>query len=62
MLLLKLMLTILNLEFGATTYNGIKGGKTKQRDGAHHHDDKLCSIVTSDGNGTLVHYNKGGEK
>jgi hypothetical protein len=33
MLLLKLVLTILNLELGATTYNGIEGGETKQRYG-----------------------------
>jgi len=62
MLLSKLVPTILNLKLGVTTYNGIEGGKTKQRDGAHHHGDKLCSIVTFDGNGTLVCYNKGGEK
>lgn len=62
MLLLKLVLTILNLELGATTYNGIEGGETKQRYGTHHHGDKLCSIVTSNGDGTLIRYNKGGEK
>jgi len=55
MLLLKLVLTILNLELGATTYNGIEGGETKQRYGTHHHGDKLCSIVTSNGDGTLFH-------
>jgi hypothetical protein len=57
-----LVLTILNLELGSTSYNGIEGGETKQRDGAHHHGDKLCSILTFDGDGTLVCCNKGGEK
>jgi hypothetical protein len=58
----KLVLTILNLQLGATTYNEIEGGETKQRDGAHHHGDKLCSILTFDGDGTLVCCNKGGEE
>jgi hypothetical protein len=37
----KLVLAILNLELGTTIYNGIEGGETKQKDGAHHHGDKL---------------------
>jgi hypothetical protein len=53
----KLVLAILNLELGAITYNGIEGGETKQRDGAHHHGDKLCSIITFDGYGTLACHN-----
>ncbi len=55
------MLAILNLKLGAITYNGIKGGETKQRDGAHHQDDKLCSIITFYGDGTLARHNRGDE-
>ncbi len=44
---------------GSTTYNRIESGKT--RDGAHHHGNKLCSIITFDGNGTLAHHNGGGK-
>jgi hypothetical protein len=57
----KLVLTILNFEVGATTYNGIEGGETKQKDGAHHHGGKLCSTITFDGDGTLARHN-GGDK
>ncbi len=53
------MLAILNLELGATTYNGIEGGETKQKDGAHDHDNKLCFIITFDGDGTLARHNRG---
>jgi hypothetical protein len=49
------------LELGATTYNGIEGGETKQKDGNHDHGNKYCSIVTSNGDGTLVCSNRGGE-
>jgi hypothetical protein len=47
---------------GSTTYNMIEAGKTKQNDGAHHHDNKLCSIITFDGDGTLAHHNGGGKR
>jgi hypothetical protein len=57
----KLVLAILNLELGATTYNGIEGGETKQRDGAHHHADKLCSIIIFYGDGTRARHNGGDE-
>jgi hypothetical protein len=46
---------------GSTTYNTIEDGKTKQRDGAHHHGNKFCSIIIFDGDGTLAHHNGGGE-
>jgi hypothetical protein len=46
---------------GSTTYNRIEGGKTKQRDGAHHHGNKLCSTIISNGDGTLTHHNGGGK-
>jgi hypothetical protein len=47
----KQVLTILNLELGATTYSGIKGSETKQRDRAHHHGHKLYSILIFDSDG-----------
>ncbi len=46
---------------GSITYNRIEGGKTKQRDGAHHHGNKLYSIITFDGDGTVAHHNGGGK-
>jgi hypothetical protein len=46
---------------GSTTYNRIESGKTKQKDGAHHHGNKLCSIITFDGDGNLAHHNGGGK-
>ncbi len=61
MLFWKLVLAILNLEFYVTTYNGIEGGKTKQKDGAHDHGNKRWSIVISNGNGTLANRNGDGE-
>jgi hypothetical protein len=51
-----------HLELGATTYNGIEGGETKQRDGAHHHCNKFCSIIIFDGDGTLACHNGGDER
>lgn len=49
------------MELGATTYNGIDGGETKQKDGTHDHGNKRCSIVTTNGDGTLICGNRGGK-
>jgi len=56
-----LKIGVSGFELGITTYNGIKGGETKQKDGAHDHGNKHCSIVTSNGDGTLARCNGGGE-
>jgi hypothetical protein len=61
MLFWKLVWAVLNLELDITTYNGIEGGETKQKDGNHEHGNKCCSIVTSNGDGTLVCSNRGGK-